>query len=91
MFMTILMKFIGLLLAIITPLLSLVVVTPFAPLDKRVDIAEEKVGGFMKGVCHADPQYDLLNEANAKACDPPLDQREIRSIIRSVSRYKRNL
>ena len=63
MFMTILMKFIGLLLAVITPLLSLVVVTPFAPLDKRVDIAEEKVGGFMKGVCHADPQYDLLNEA----------------------------
>lgn len=38
-----------------------------------------------------DEIYDLLNEANAKACDPPLDQREIRSIIRSVSRYKRNL
>ena len=63
MFMTILFKIIGFLLALITPLLSLVVATPFAALDKNVDVAEEKVGGFMKGVCHADPQYDLLNEA----------------------------
>lgn len=63
MFMTILFKIIGFFLALITPLLSLVVATPFAALDNNVDVAEEKVGGFMKGVCHADPQYDLLNEA----------------------------
>ena len=63
MFMTILMKIVGLLLAIITPLASMIVATPFAPLDKNVDIAQEKVGGFMKGVCHADPQYKLLEEA----------------------------
>lgn len=63
MFMTFLMKIVGFLLAVITPLLSLVVATPFSDFDKNVDIAEAKVGGFMKGVCHADPQYDLLNEA----------------------------
>ena len=66
MFMTILFKIIGFFLALITPLLSLVVATPFAALDNNVDVAEEKVGGFMKGVCHADPQYDLLNEAGIK-------------------------
>ena len=63
MFMTVLMKIVGFLLAIITPFASLLVATPFSVFDKNVDIAEEKVGGFMKGVCHADPQYDLLNEA----------------------------
>lgn len=63
MFMTILMKIVGFLLAVITPLASLIVATPFSSFDKNVDTAEEKVGGFMKGVCHADPQYDLLNEA----------------------------
>jgi hypothetical protein len=57
------MKIVGFLLAVITPLLSLVVATPFSDFDKNVEIAENKVGGFMKGVCHADPQYDLLNEA----------------------------
>lgn len=63
MFMSILMKIVGLLLAVITPFASLIVATPFASLDKNVEIAEEKVGGFIKGVCHADPQFDLLNDA----------------------------
>lgn len=66
MFMTFLMKIIGFILAVLTPFLSIIVATPFSSLDKNVDIAEEKVGGFMKGVCHADPQYDLLNEAGIK-------------------------
>ena len=63
MFMTILMKIIGFILAVITPFASLIVASPFSIFDKNVDIAQEKVGGFMKGVCHADPQYDLLREA----------------------------
>ena len=63
MFMTILMKIVGFILAVLTPFLSLIVATPFSIFDKNVDIAQEKVGGFMKGVCHADPQYDLLEEA----------------------------
>ncbi len=66
MFMTILMKIVGFLLAVITPFASLIVASPYSYIDKNVDIAEEKVGGFMKGVCHADPQYELLEEAGIK-------------------------
>ncbi len=58
------MKIIALLLTIITPLLTMITWNPFAFLDKEIPVAEEKVDGFMKGVCHAEPQYDLLNEAN---------------------------
>lgn len=36
-----------------------------------------------------DEIYDLLMKANEAACSPPLDSREVRAIIRSVSRYKR--
>ncbi len=38
-----------------------------------------------------DEIYDLLMKANEMACSPPLDEREIRSIIKSVSRYKRGI
>lgn len=62
--MNFLFKIIGLLLAIITPLASLIVVDPTVPFDKEIGIVEEKVGGYMKGVCHAEPQYDLLKGAN---------------------------
>lgn len=36
-----------------------------------------------------DEIYNLVMIANEAACDPPLDSREVRSIVRSVSRYKR--
>ena len=36
-----------------------------------------------------DEIYEMVMKANEAACDPPLDAREVRSIIRSVSRYKR--
>ena len=62
--MNFLFKIIGLLLAIITPLASLIVVDPTVPFDKEIGIVEEKVGGYMKGVCHAEPQYDMLKGAN---------------------------
>ena len=62
--MNFLFKIIGLLLTIITPLASLIVVDPTVPFDKEIGIVEEKVGGYMKGVCHAEPQYDLLKGAN---------------------------
>ena len=62
--MTFLFKIIGFILAVITPFASLIVTDPFVPFDKEIPVAEEKVGEFMKGVCHAEPQYDLLNEAN---------------------------
>lgn len=62
--MNFLFKIIGLLLTVITPLASLIVVDPTVPFDKEIGIVEEKVGGYMKGVCHAEPQYDLLKGAN---------------------------
>ncbi|MBQ3045042.1 MAG: hypothetical protein IJD49_03735 [Clostridia bacterium] len=61
--MAILMRIVGFILAVITPFASMIVWDPTAYFDKNVTVAQEKVGGFMKGVCHADPQYDLLNEA----------------------------
>lgn len=36
-----------------------------------------------------DEMYELLMTANEQACSPPLSEREIRQIIRSVSRYRR--
>lgn len=59
-----LMKIVALLLSILTPFLTMIVSNPFAYLDKEITVVEEKIGGFMKGVCHAEPQYDLLNEGN---------------------------
>lgn len=58
------MKIIAFILAILTPWLSYVCWDPTVYFDKEISVAEEKVGGFMQGVCHAKPQYDLLNEAN---------------------------
>ena len=58
------MKIIAFILSILTPFLSFITSSPFAALDKEIPVAEEKIDGFMKGVCHTDPQYDLLNEAN---------------------------
>ena len=91
MFMTFLMKIVGFLLAVLTPFLSLVVATPFSDFDKNVDVAEEKVGGFMKGVCHADPQYDLLNEAGIEwfRDDIPFPFEKDGSISKSYENWKK--
>ncbi len=62
--MTVLFRIIGFLLAVLTPLLSTITWDPFAGFDKEVPAAEEKIGGFMKGVCHLDPDYDLIKEGN---------------------------
>lgn len=62
--MTVLFKIIGFLLAVLTPLLSTITWDPFAGFDKEVPVAEEKIGGFMKGVCHLDPDYNLIKDGN---------------------------
>lgn len=62
--MTVLYKIIGFLLAVLTPFLSTITWDPFAVLDNDVTVAEEKIGGFMKGVCHLEPDYDLIKEGN---------------------------
>lgn len=58
------MKLIALLLSILTPFLTFITTDPFVKLDKEIPAVEEKLDGFMKGVCHAEPQYDLLNDGN---------------------------
>ena len=58
-------KLLAVLLAVLTPVLTLLVgVEPTAKLDLRSEIVTYKIGGFMKGVCHADPDYELIKEAN---------------------------
>ncbi len=57
-------KVLGFLLAVLTPLLSFIVMDITGPCNNEVEIALEKTGGYIKGVCHADPQYDLLKEGN---------------------------
>ncbi len=62
--MNLLMKFVGLLLAILTPLLTIMLTDVTVPFDKEIEIAQKKAGGFIKGVCHADPDYELIKDAN---------------------------
>ena len=60
-----LLKVAGFLLAVITPLLTLLLcVDVTEPFDKEIEIATEKAGGYIKGVCHADPDYELIKDAN---------------------------
>lgn len=57
-------KIIGLLLAVLTPFLNFfMAVIPGTSADD-VSLAMEKTGGYIKGVCHAEPHYELLNEGN---------------------------
>jgi hypothetical protein len=60
----VLFKFVGLLLAIITPIVTILVTDVTVPFDKEIDTALETAGGFIKGVCHAEPDYELIKEAN---------------------------
>lgn len=62
--MVILMRIVGFILALITPIASMIVWDPSVYFDKEISVAEEKIGGFMKGVCHLDPDYDLIKEGN---------------------------
>lgn len=57
-------KIIGLLLAVLTPILSFLLTDITGPCNNEVEIALEKTDGFLKGVCHAEPQYDLIKDAN---------------------------
>ena len=59
-----LLKVVGLFLAIITPILSMLLTDPSVAFDKEIEATIEKADGFIKGVCHADPDYDLLKDAN---------------------------
>lgn len=57
-------KIVGFILAILTPILNFFFIDVRGPFENEVEAALEKTGGFMKGVCHAEPQYDLIKEGN---------------------------
>ncbi len=62
-FQTFWARIIGFILALLTPVLNIFFVD-FGPADQGVESALVKVDGFMKGVCHAEPEYDLIKGAN---------------------------
>ena len=57
-------KIVGFILALLTPLLSFIFTDIKGPFETETEAALERVGGYMKGVCHAEPQYDLIKEGN---------------------------
>lgn len=59
----ILKKILSVVLSLITPLLFGIHYEPLAKYDKECRTVEEKIGGFMKGVCHADPDYKTITDA----------------------------
>lgn len=63
-FSPVLAKILGFILALLTPVLSFFFADIKGPFETETEAALEKVGGYMKGVCHAEPQYELLNEGN---------------------------
>ncbi len=62
--MSFLTSVLGFILALLTPLASLILTDPSVPFDKEIGIVEEKVGGFIKGICHTHEEYDLITDAN---------------------------
>ncbi len=62
--LAILIKVLSLVLSIITPLLMCISFEPTAKYDKECKEVTEKIGGFMKGVCHARGDYEMMKEAN---------------------------
>lgn len=62
--MAFLKKVLAVMLSLITPLLTCIMTCePFAKYDDECIVAEEKIGGFMQGVCHADGDYEMMKEA----------------------------
>ena len=57
-------KILSLILSIITPALVLMSHEPAAKNDKECRTVIEKTDGFVKGVCHATHEYEMLQEAN---------------------------
>ena len=57
-------KLLAALLSVLIPLLAFFIsADPFAKYESDVKASTEKAGGFIKGVCHADPDYELIKEA----------------------------
>ena len=62
--MSFLISVIGFILALLTPLASLVLTDPTAAFDSEIQLLEEKTGGYIRGLCHPDNNYALIKDAN---------------------------
>ncbi len=57
-------KALAVLLVVLTPALSLIFAyEPLSKNDEECAVVTEKIGGFMTGVCHAEPDYELIKDA----------------------------
>ena len=65
-FHPVLAKIISLILAVITPVLSFTFgkVGNYTASPEKAQIALEKTDGFMEGICHPDPEYQKIKDAN---------------------------
>lgn len=65
-FPTVLARIISVFLAVITPLLSSVfgMLGKFTEIPGEAVAAMEKAGGFMAGICHPEPEYQQIKDAN---------------------------
>lgn len=62
---------------------------PLIPQGCRNQSLTSLAGQYHSQGYSLDEIFELVMTANQAACDPPLESREVRSIVRSVSRYKR--
>lgn len=62
--MSFLISVVGFILALLTPLASLVLTDPAVMFDDEIQIVENKTGGFIRGVCHPDDNFELIKDAN---------------------------
>lgn len=57
-------KLVGLLLALLIPVINIIPMPFTTPVDPQVYNVMEKTGGFMRGVCHTEPEYEKIKAAN---------------------------
>ena len=62
--LVVLKKILAVVLSLITPLTFGVHYEPFAKYDSQCQVVLEKTDGFMKGVCHAERDFEVLGDAN---------------------------
>ncbi len=88
---TVLKKALALLLTILTPGLSLIMTfEPSIKPDEECQVVLEKMGGYMKGICHDNGEYEMLKTANIgwTRTDMPFPYNKDGSISQSYLNWK---
>ncbi len=91
--MNFLMRIVALLLAAITPLLSFLTTDFTARFDSEITEAMESAGGFIKGVCHLEPDYEMIKQANIEwfRTDIPFPYNSDGSLSYEYIEFKENI